>query len=116
QPEQKSQAPTLSTRLSISEEDALRRQISQCWNVGIGAKDADKLIVEVIIDVNPDRTVQHAEVVDQTRMMTDGYFRAAGEAALRALNNPKCSPLELPADKYDQWKKIDFTFDPRDQL
>jgi hypothetical protein len=82
----------------------------------IGAKDAQNLIVEIMIDVNPDRTVQHAEIVDQTRLATDTYFRAAAEAALRALKSPKCSPLELPADKYEEWKRIDFTFDPRDML
>ncbi len=82
----------------------------------IGARDAQNLIVEVIIDVNPDRTVQHAEIVDKSRMATDSFFRAAAEAALRAFYNPLCTPLELPADKYDQWKRIDFTFDPRDQL
>ena len=41
---------------------------------------------------------------------------AAADSAVRAVRNPKCSPLELPADKYDQWKRIDFTFDPRDML
>ncbi len=114
--EQKSLAPALSNRLTITEEDALRRQISQCWNMPIGARDAQNLIVEIAIDVNPDRTVQRAEVVDQSRMVTDSFFRAAAEAGLRALKNPKCSPLELPADKYDEWKHIDFTFDPRDML
>lgn len=114
--EQKSMAPSLSTRLTITEEDMLRRQISQCWNMPIGAKDAQNLIVEIMIDVNPDRTVQHAEIVDQTRLATDSYFRAAAESALRALKSPKCTPLELPPDKYEEWKHIDFTFDPRDML
>jgi outer membrane biosynthesis protein TonB len=114
--EAKSMAPTLSTRLTISQEDALRRQIGQCWNMPIGAKDAQNLVVAISIDVNPDRTVQRAEVVDQTRLATDSYFRAAAEAALRALKSPKCSPLELPVDKYDEWKHIEFTFDPRDML
>ena len=114
--EAKSMAPTLSNRLTITEEDLLRRQIQQCWNMPIGARDAQNLIVEVTIDVNPDRTVQHAEIVDQSRMASDSFFRAAAEAALRALRNPKCSPLAVPADKYDQWKRIDFTFDPRDML
>jgi len=114
--EAKSMAPALSNRLTITEEDLLRRQMQQCWNMPIGARDAQKLIVEVIIDVNQDRTVQHAEVVDQARMMSDSFFRAAAEAALRALRNPQCSPLALPADKYEQWKRIDFTFDPRDML
>jgi outer membrane biosynthesis protein TonB len=114
--EQKSLAPALSDRLTITQEDALRRQISQCWNMPIGARDAQNLIVEIVIDVNPDRTVQRAEIVDQTRYATDSFFRAAAEAALRAVRNPRCSPLELPPDKYDQWKRIDFTFDPRDML
>lgn len=112
--EAKSMAPSLSNRLTITEEDLLRRQIGGCWNMPIGARDAQNLIVEVMIDVNPDRTVQHAEVVDQNRMASDGFFRAAAESALRALRDPRCTPLALPADKYEQWKRIDFTFDPRD--
>ncbi len=111
----KSNAVNVSENLSISEQDALRRQIEQCWNPPVGARDAQNLIVEIHIDVNPDRTVQHAEVVDQSRM-NDPYFRAAAESALRAVYNPHCSPLLLPADKYEQWKVIEFNFDPRDML
>jgi outer membrane biosynthesis protein TonB len=114
QPEAKSSAPTLSSRLTISEEDALRRQIEHCWSPPMGARDAQSLIVEVTIDVNPDRTIANAEIVDKGRYNSDSFFRAAGDAAIRAVRNPQCSPLELPADKYDQWKHIDFTFDPRD--
>ncbi len=109
-------APSLSDRLTISEEDALRRQISQCWNMPVGAKNAQDLIVEVLITVNPDRTVREAQVVDQSRMASDPYFRSAAESALRALRSPKCSPLELSPDKYEQWKTIRFNFDPRDML
>ncbi len=109
-----SNAPSLSTRLTISDEDALRRQIEQCWSPPIGARDADKLVVEVTIDVNADRTVANADIVDKSRYNTDSFFRAAADAAVRAVRNPKCSPLILPADKFDQWKRIDFTFDPRD--
>jgi outer membrane biosynthesis protein TonB len=111
-----SQATALSSRLTISEEDALRRQISSCWNAPVGARDIENLIVELIIDVNPDRTVLNAEIVDKSRAASDPFFRAAAESAMRAVRNPKCSPLELPADKYDQWKRIDFTFDPRDMI
>ena len=114
--EAKSLAPSLSERLTISEEDFLRRQIQQCWNMPVGARDAQNLIVEVIIAVNPDRTVARADIVDKNRMATDPFFRAAAESAVRALYNPRCTPLALPADKYEQWKVIDFTFDPRDML
>jgi outer membrane biosynthesis protein TonB len=111
-----SAAPSLSSRLTISEEDMLRRQIEQCWNPPVGARDAQTLIVEVLIDVSPDRTVTNAEVVDKGRYGSDSFFRAAADAAVRALRNPRCSPLMLPDGKYDQWKRIDFTFDPRDML
>lgn len=107
--------PSLSDRLTISAEDALRRQIQQCWNIPAGARNAEELVVTVVIDVKPDRTVQSAQVADQARM-SDPFFRAAAESALRALRNPKCSPLELPEDGYEQWKRIEFTFDPRDML
>ena len=108
--------PSFSSRLTITEEDALRRQIEQCWNPPVGARDAQSLIVEVIIDVNPDRTVANTEIVDKMRYAGDPFFRAAADAAVRALRSPKCSPLELAVDKYQQWKRIEFTFDPRDML
>lgn len=113
---QTTQATSLSNRLTITEEDALRRQIESCWDVDPGARDAQNMIVEVFIDVNPDRTVLNAEVVDKSRYASDSFFRAAAERALRAVRNPRCSPLILPADKYDQWKRITFTFDPRDLI
>lgn len=108
--------PALSDRLTISQEDALRRQISSCWNMPIGAKDAQSLIVEVLIEVNEDRTVRSTQIVDQLKYNTDSHFRAAADAAVRALRNPRCSPLELPPDQYEQWKTIRFNFDPRDML
>jgi hypothetical protein len=108
--------PSLSDRLTITEEDALRRQIEQCWSPPVGARDAQNLVVEVVIDVNSDRTVANADVVDKGRYASDPFFRAAADAAVRALRNPRCSPLELAPDKYEQWKRIDFTFDPRDML
>jgi outer membrane biosynthesis protein TonB len=108
--------PALSDRLTISQEDALRRQIGSCWNMPVGARYAEDLIVEVLIEVNEDRTVRSAQVVDQLRYASDPYFRAAAEAALRALRHPRCTPLELPEDQYEQWKTIRFNFDPRDMI
>lgn len=108
--------PALATRLMITEEDALRRQIEQCWNPPVGARDAKSLVVEVVIDVNADRTVSNADVVDKLRYATDPFFRAAADAAIRAVRSPKCSPLQLAPEKYEQWKRINFTFDPRDML
>lgn len=113
---QVSQVATLSDRLSISEEDALRRQLAGCWNVLSGAKYAENLVVEVRIVVNRARIVEQATIIDQLRYTADSQFRAAADAALRALRNPRCTPLELPQGKYEQWKSTVIRFDPSQML
>lgn len=113
---QESQIARIGDKLTVSEEDALRRQLAGCWNVMAGAKYAEELIVEIRVDVNRDRTVNRASILDQGRYNRDNHFRAAADAAIRALRNPKCVPLALPPDKYDQWKTTIIRFDPRDML
>lgn len=104
---------SLSDKLAVNEITArLSRQLAQCWNVLAGAKYAENQIVSLRITVNPDRTVRDAQVIDTIRYNSDTYFRAAADSALRALKHPYCTPLDLPTDKYDLWKVIDFNFDP----
>ncbi len=109
-------SPVTAEHLSVSEEDALRRQIAGCWNVPIGARDVENMVVEVLITVNPDRTVKESMIVDQARMNRDTFFRTVAESAQRALQNPRCSPLALPPEKYQQWKEITFTFNAKDMF
>lgn len=100
--------------LTISEVDLVRRQLERCWNVPAGARDAENLVVDVWVAVNPDGTVREARVLNQRRMASDPFFRAAAESARRAVLNPKCSPLKLPPEKYDEWKEMTIGFDPKD--
>lgn len=102
----------LGEKMTVSEEDLLRRQLEGCWNVPVGAKDAENLNIEIQINVNPDRTLRDARVVDTARYNSDTFFRAAAESAMRAVRNPLCSPFQLPADKYDTWKTITVNFNP----
>lgn len=105
-------APILGNRLTISEIDAVRRQIEPCWNVQLGARNPEELVVEITVHMNRNGTVRKAYVVDRDRMVSDRFYRAAAESAMRAVQNDKCSPLKLPPDKYDRWKEITLTFDP----
>lgn len=104
----------LADKLSAGEEDALRHQIQGCWNVPVGARDAQNLVIELDVQVNPDRTVRAVRVVDQGRMASDSFFRAAADSAVRALRNPACNPLALPPDKYAQWQQLTLRFNPKD--
>ncbi len=103
--------------ISISEMDAVRRQIEACWNLPAGAKNPEDLIVLVWVSLNPDGTLIQAKVVDDAgRAKFDPYYRAAAESALRALLNPRCTPLKLPPEKYEMWKTMTINFDPRQML
>jgi colicin import membrane protein len=102
----------LAQRLTQSEIDALRAQIQACWNPPVGAEEAEKLIVRLRIQFRLDGTLSH----EPTLMNNGGspYFRVAAEAAMRAVR--RCQPYTLPAHKYDVWKDVEVTFDPRDMF
>ncbi len=103
---------TRSLPMTSSEIDAVRRQIKPCWNFPTGARNAEALRVLIRVWLNPDGTVNKTQVLDRDRMSSDDYFRAAAEAGRRAIENPRCSPLQLPAHKYDRWKFLEIDFDP----
>ena len=96
--------------MTISEIDLLRQQLHSCLNLNVGIANLKEIKPVIYIEVNPDRTVKSAKVVNKEKL-NDPSFRTAAEAAMRAVNNPDCSPLMLPPDKYDLWKEINFTFD-----
>lgn len=116
EPDENANINALADQLTANELSVVSAQIGGCWFMPTGAKDAQDLIVDVRIFMNPDRTVKAAQIVDRNRYSRDAFFRAAAESALRAVRNPGCSPLKLPPEKYDQWKSFVFRFDPKDML
>lgn len=103
--------------MAASLAQAVNRQVTPCWSIPTGAKDAANMSVAIRIRLNPDGTLGAAPKVEDTRRLgSDTSFRAVAESALRALRNPGCTPLKLPYDQYDLWKEITFVFDPREAL
>ena len=102
--------------LSMSEMDALRQQLSQCWSVMAGAANAEDQVVEVSVTINQDRTLAAAKIVDMGKYSSNPFFKAAADSAMRALRNPLCTPLNVPPNKYDQWHQMTIVFDPKDML
>lgn len=94
--------------------DALRDQISQCWNAPVGAPHAEQLVVTIEVFLNPDGSVaQPPQLTSDSASAAPGnpFMRAAGDAAMRAIY--VCAPYKLPADRYSIWRDITVTFDPR---
>ena len=105
-------AAARSLPMTLSEIEAVRRQIQPCWNFPAGARDAGSLRVLIRIWLNRDGSVRDAKVLDQGRLAGNSKLRAAADAGLRAVNNPRCSPLRLPPEKFDRWKVLTIDFDP----
>ncbi|MEE9250877.1 MAG: cell envelope integrity protein TolA, partial [Alphaproteobacteria bacterium] len=108
--------PSVDLRMTVSELDAIRRQIEACWIIPAGARDAENLVVDIQVIMNPNGTVRQASVVDRNRMAADSFFRAAAESALRAVLSPRCNPLKLPPKKYRQWQTFTLSFNPKDMI
>ena len=108
---------TLSDEMTMSEMDAVRQQLGQCWKLLAGARYAEDLVVEIDMTMNADKTVAGAKIVDQGRYNSNTFFRAAADSAMRAVYDPHCNPLtSLPDGKVAMWKDLDVKFDPREML
>ena len=110
------QVGALSDTVTISEMDAVRQKITQCWNIPAGAKEGHELVVEIRLWMNPDGTVQQAKILDPASPSRNPFYRTAAEAAMRAVKDPKCQPLPLPKQKYNEWKVFVVAFNPKDLL
>lgn len=98
-------------RLSQDELDALRARLRECWLLPAGAADAKDLAVEVRIQLKQDGSLASEPAL--VRRGSSPYFQVAAESALRAVR--RCAPFDfLPATKYEIWRDIEVTFDPRD--
>lgn len=112
-PEEAPDAPQ-AQYVTASELNALANQLISCWQIPIGAKNVNDMVVKVRIWANADRTVKRVEIEDKLRAASDPAFRALAESAKRAVLDPFCSPLDIPEEKYNVWKDqyIVVPFDP----
>ncbi|MCK0198336.1 TonB C-terminal domain-containing protein [Ancylobacter sp. 6x-1] len=100
-------------RLSQTEIDALRARLMSLWNPPAGASNPEELIVTVRIRLNQDGTL-----AAPPQVMTSGgssFFMSARESAIRAIFRGQPFDMLSPS-KYDSWKDIEITFDPRDMF
>lgn len=95
--------------LGTSDKPRIYAQLKKCWQFPLGAREAEGLVVELDVHVNPDRTVSKVNVV---RRPLGSFGDIATESALRTLDHPECIPLDLPPEKYKEWKNIALEFDP----
>ena len=105
-----------SSRLTLSEEDALKAQIFSCWSIPLGLPYDENLLVRIKLKLKPDGTLIKSEILDHVRMNSpgQGFFKVLAESALRAIQ--LCQPLKVPSTGYERWKILQLNFDPREML
>ena len=104
-------------RIAAQLSDAIKRQVSPCWKIQAGAKNAANMEVAIWMRFNQDGSLSAVpRIQDRGRLGNDPFFRAVAESALRALRDPSCVPIKLPYKHYDMWREIVLNFDPKEAL
>ena len=104
------------SKLTLSEEDALKAQIFGCWSIPLGLPYNENLLVRIKLKLKPDGTLIKTEILDHARMNMpgQGFFKVLAESALRAIQ--LCQPLKVPTSGYERWKELQLNFDAREML
>ena len=104
------------SKLTLSEEDALKAQIFGCWSIPLGLPYNENLLVRIKLKLKPDGTLIKTEILDHARMNMpgQGFFKVLAESALRAIQ--LCQPLKVPTSGYEKWKDLQLNFDAREML
>ena len=104
------------SKLTITQEDAIKAQIFKCWNIPIGLPYNENLTVKIRVKLSPDGSLISSEILDQVRINTAGqdYYKILAESALRAVK--LCNPLKVPSTDYERWKEMQLNFDAKEML
>lgn len=99
--------------LTDGERNALRVAVEACWVVDVGSQAAN-VTVTIAMSLDQDGRVAPSSL---RRVGAEGGDAAAIEAAFqagrRAILRCQGNGYDLPRDKYDQWKDIEMTFNPK---
>ncbi len=99
----------LDARMSATEIDLFRSQISRCWTPPVGGLGADEIVVKLRIELNKDGTLVRPPQLANSN--SSPFFTAAADSAMRAVL--QCQPYTMPAEKFSQWRDMLLNFDPR---
>ncbi|WP_299836938.1 hypothetical protein [uncultured Jannaschia sp.] len=99
--------------LTQGERDGLRVAVSRCWNLGSLSTEAMGTTVTIFMSMTRDGLPQ----TDSLRLTgfsggSEAAAQQAYEAGRRAILQCGRAGFDLPAEKYEQWREIEMTFNP----
>ena len=100
--------------LTAGETNALRLAVQNCWVVDVGSQAADvTVVIGMSMDVRGKVTPGSLRLVSSTGG-EGSAVETAFQSARRAILRCQKEGYDLPEDKYEQWKEIEMTFNPKD--
>jgi outer membrane biosynthesis protein TonB len=102
------------TALSASQRGAIGDYVRRCWSTDPGMLDLDKMEVLLTVTTDAGGVVRRAEVApeDTGRVGGNMRLRVFSERARRAVMDPNCANLPLPASMLGQVRTFTFRFRP----
>jgi len=96
--------------------EAFKQKVITCWSLPSGVKNIQDMRVTVRVWLRKDgKLLRNPAFVGAGNIDAEGRenYRAFAESARRAVKI--CEPYEnLPKERYEEWRVIDFNFDPSD--
>ncbi len=99
--------------LSAAQRGEIGAHVRECWTKDSGARDLDKLSVVLEVVTDATGTARRAAVADEDRnKMSDPFFQAFAERAVRAVMDVRCATLPLPRQMLGRINNLTFRFRP----
>jgi hypothetical protein len=100
--------------LSSVQTGAIGDKVRECWDIDRGALGVESMSVQLIVTFDERGTARIADFgpADAGRIGSDPRFRAFAERARRAVLDPRCSNLPIPASDLGRTGTLTFRFKP----
>jgi hypothetical protein len=100
--------------LTDAQRGAIGDHVRRCWSTDPGMLDLDKMHVLLTVTTDPQGVVRMAVVAseDQGRVAANPRLRVFSERAVRAVMDPECANLPLPASMLGEVRHFTFRFRP----
>lgn len=101
------------TENTVSAPDYIKTKMKPCWPIDRGAKNYQKLRVEVRLLLGENGDINSLNVINGAQIIAsqNSAWRAARDKVLAGLH--ECAPYDgLRAQDYEQWKNMKLNFQP----
>ncbi|MBT5239646.1 MAG: cell envelope integrity protein TolA [Rhodospirillaceae bacterium] len=114
EPDERLRTLQTADRATLSERDAIRAHIENCWRIDPGKEGIQNLTVDIRVSIQPDGSVRQAIIEDTGRYFSEPSFRTFADSARTAVLS--CSNIPISPQRYETFKEIVFTFTPQGRL